>query len=94
MTPPEFYPGATGPTGHFSEGFCLRRVQWLCQARTLLLERNIEAAEALLRKALALDPASSAAHDALAVLLVNEGRTEEGVEHYDRSLRLDPRLFG
>src|ERR1700686_3370080 len=24
--PPEFYSGATGQPGHFSEGFCLRRV--------------------------------------------------------------------
>src|SRR5205807_10157930 len=27
VLPPEFYSGATGQPGHFSEGFCLRRVQ-------------------------------------------------------------------
>jgi tetratricopeptide (TPR) repeat protein len=66
----------------------------LCRARALLLERNLDASEALLRKTLALDRTSGEVHNALANLLVNMGRTEESAAHYDASLRLNPRLFG
>ncbi|MEO9190513.1 MAG: sulfotransferase [Acetobacteraceae bacterium] len=66
----------------------------LCLARALVLERETDAAASLLRKAIALDPTSSDLHNVLAALLVSEGRVEEAVEHYDTSLRLNPRLFG
>ncbi|HEY5301054.1 MAG TPA: sulfotransferase [Acetobacteraceae bacterium] len=66
----------------------------LCLARALLLERDIQAASALLRKTLTLDPASGDAHNALAGVLVSEGRMGEGIEHYQESLRLNPKLLG
>src|SRR5438270_13352879 len=39
--PPEFYSGATGQPGHFSEGFCLRRVQPLDDGYATHLQRHI-----------------------------------------------------
>jgi len=66
----------------------------LCLAKALSLERNVAAAEALLRKAIVLDPANGEIHSVLADMLVGEGHIEEGADHYERSLRLDPKLFG
>ena len=66
----------------------------LCLARALLLERDVQAASALLRKTLTLDPASGGLHNALAGVLVSEGRMEEGAEHYHESLQVNPKLLG
>ena len=66
----------------------------LCQVSALILKRDFAAAEALARKAIALDPKSGDAHAALAGLLVTAGQTAEGSDHYARSLDLNPHLFG
>jgi hypothetical protein len=43
--PPEFYSGATGQPGHFSEGFCLRRVQKMERIRSSFLRELGEGAD-------------------------------------------------
>jgi tetratricopeptide (TPR) repeat protein len=66
----------------------------LCQAMAMLLRGNTAAAESLLRKTLALNPGSASAHNVLGSLLVSAGRFQEGIEHYEAALRLNPILFG
>jgi len=65
----------------------------LFEIKALVLEGNIGAAEQLLRKLIALDPASGEAESALADVLVTLGRFEEGVQHFEHALELDPRLY-
>jgi len=49
--------------------------------------------ETLWRKTLARNPDASMAHNNLGVLLINQGRIEEGMEHCDKASQLNPNNF-
>ncbi|HLI83687.1 MAG TPA: sulfotransferase [Bryobacteraceae bacterium] len=66
----------------------------LAKARALLAENRDREAELVLRKALALDPASAMAHDLLGNLLSESGRFEEARECFERAVALAPLLAG
>lgn len=63
------------------------------RAWSFTLERDIDSAERLLRKAIALEPQNSDAHHALAGLLVSQGRLNEGAERFETALRLNRGAF-
>ena len=51
---------------------------------------DLERADELESKALALDPDDTWAHDSKGWILRNQGRTEEAVAEHERALALDP----
>ncbi len=66
----------------------------LCTAKALMLERRPDEAETLIRKTLALDPASAKAHNLLGGLLTDAGRLDEAAASFRQATRLDPDIFG
>jgi Flp pilus assembly protein TadD len=65
----------------------------LFRVKALILGHNVREAKLLLRKLIALDSTNGEAESTLADVLVIEGRFEEGLQHFDRALQLDERLF-
>jgi tetratricopeptide (TPR) repeat protein len=63
----------------------------LLRSDARLLRGDISAAEEWARKAVALDPASDAAHGTLAGLLYAQGRFEEAASSFEAALRLNPK---
>ena len=57
----------------------------------LLLDGDPRQAEALVRQAIALDPASDRLHKALGVVLALDGRFDEAIAAFDGALDLNPR---
>ncbi|UCF10217.1 MAG: tetratricopeptide repeat protein, partial [Candidatus Bipolaricaulota bacterium] len=55
-----------------------------------LIERDVEKAERLLRRAIQLDPANALSHANLAILLVATGRRDEALETIRAALALNP----
>jgi tetratricopeptide (TPR) repeat protein len=63
----------------------------LYRSDALLLRDDIAGAEQCARKAVALEPASNAAHGTLAGLLYAQGRFEEAAKSYEDALKLNPK---
>jgi tetratricopeptide (TPR) repeat protein len=66
----------------------------LGKAWALLTEDRNQEAERVLRRALALDPASAMAHDLLGNLLSEFGRFDEARECFQRAIAIAPQLAG
>src|SRR5947208_15778072 len=65
--------------------------QWASRAEQLIRSGDTQAALAALSKATAIGPSSADSEDKIGFLLAVLGRNTEALEHFQKSIALDPR---